>query len=107
MNPDPIVEHWSRILNPDHIPAAWLALGLLAQLMFTSRFVVQWIASERRRESVVPALFWWLSIAGGGLLLAYGVHRGDPVIILGQLGGLVVYVRNLVLIRRKRRTGVS
>lgn len=84
----------------DRIPHDWLAVGFLGQAMFSGRFLVQWIASERRRRSVVPTAFWWLSLAGGGTLLAYAVHRGDPVFILGQAAGLVVYVRNLVLIRR-------
>jgi lipid-A-disaccharide synthase-like uncharacterized protein len=84
----------------DRIPHDWLAVGFLGQAMFSGRFLVQWIASERRRKSVVPTAFWWLSLAGGGTLLAYAIHRGDPVFILGQAAGLVVYVRNLVLIRR-------
>lgn len=80
----------------------WLGIGFLGQALFTSRFLVQWIASERRRQSVVPLAFWWLSLAGGGTLLAYALYRGDPVFILGQAFGLVVYVRNLLLIRRSR-----
>lgn len=84
----------------DRIAHDWLAVGFLGQAMFSGRFLVQWIASERKRRSVVPTAFWWLSIAGGAALLAYAVHRGDPVFILGQAAGLVVYVRNLVLIRR-------
>ncbi len=84
----------------------WKVLGFGAQGLFFGRFFVQWIASERRRMSVVPTAFWWLSLAGGGTLLAYAIHRGDPVFILGQAAGLVVYVRNLVLIRRGR-SGVS
>lgn len=89
---------------PSHIPASWLALGFLGQAMFTGRFLVQWIASERRKQSVVPVAFWWFSIAGGGALLAYALLRRDPVIAVGQAAGLVVYGRNLVLLRR---TGVS
>ena len=81
---------------------AWLAVGLAAQLMFSARFLVQWITSERRRQSVIPTAFWHLSLAGGVLLLAYGVHRGEPVIILGQTFGIVVYARNLWLIRAGR-----
>ena len=90
----------------DRIPHDWLAVGFLGQALFSGRFFVQWIASERRRRSVIPTAFWWLSLAGGGTLLAYAIHRGDPVFILGQAAGLVVYVRNLVLIRRGR-SGVS
>ncbi len=76
----------------------WLGLGLSAQLMFSMRFLVQWITSERHRQSVIPVAFWWLSICGGLLLFAYGVHRRDPVIMLGQSIGIVVYARNLWLI---------
>lgn len=93
---------------PDGISPAWLGLGFLGQALFSARFVVQWIASERRRRSIVPRAFWWLSIAGGVALLAYAVHRRDPVFILGQAAGLTVYGRNLVLIRRasgRDRTG--
>ena len=79
----------------------WLAVGLLGQLLFASRFLVQWIVSERRRQSVVPTSFWWLSLGGAAILLAYAVHRLDPVFILGQAFGFVVYTRNLVLIGRR------
>ena len=81
----------------------WLTVGLLGQLMFTARFIVQWIASERRRESVIPVAFWWLSVVGGLTLLSYAVWRQDPVFIIGQASGLVVYARNLALIARNRR----
>jgi len=83
------------------IPAGWLLFGLLGQLLFTARFLVQWVASERTRRSVIPIAFWWLSLAGGLSLLAYAVHRRDPVFILGQIPGIVVYSRNLMLIRRR------
>lgn len=78
----------------------WLAVGFAGQLLFTSRFLVQWIASERRRQSVIPTAFWWLSLGGAALLLAYAIWRRDPVFILGQAFGFVVYTRNLVLIAR-------
>jgi lipid-A-disaccharide synthase-like uncharacterized protein len=80
----------------------WIALGFLAQALFMMRFVVQWIASERARRSVMPVAFWFFSLGGGLLLLVYAIHREDPVFIAGQALGLVVYVRNLVLIRRER-----
>ena len=76
---------------------AWIVLGFVAQGLFTMRFLVQWIASERQKKSVVPVAFWYLSVAGGGLLLVYAIYRKDPVFILGQATGLVVYVRNLML----------
>ena len=85
------------------IPSGWLALGLVGQVLFSSRFLIQWIASERRKASVVPTAFWWFSIGGGACLLAYAIHRDDPVFILGQSGGLVVYFRNLVLLRRQKK----
>ncbi len=81
----------------------WVVLGLTAQLAFTARFLVQWIASERAGESYVPVAFWWLSIVGGAMLLAYAVYRWDIVFMLGQAMGLIVYVRNLMLIRKKSR----
>ena len=81
----------------------WIAVGFIGQMMFFGRFLVQWIAAERRGESIVPVSFWYLSIAGGLVLLAYAMHRGDPVFMSGQAFGSVVYVRNLMLIRRKRR----
>jgi lipid-A-disaccharide synthase-like uncharacterized protein len=89
-------------MNLDVVPKTWLAVGFAGQAMFTCRFLLQWIASERRKESVVPVMFWWLSVAGGLLLLGYALRRGDPVFIVGQAAGLVVYTRNLVLIRRGR-----
>jgi lipid-A-disaccharide synthase-like uncharacterized protein len=82
---------------------AWLAVGFVGQALFFSRFLVQWIASERRGQSVVPLAFWWLSLVGGTLLLAYAIYRRDPVFILGQAFGFLVYTRNLVLIRQARR----
>jgi lipid-A-disaccharide synthase-like uncharacterized protein len=78
----------------------WFALGMLGQAVFFSRFLVQWIASERAGRSYVPLAFWWLSLAGSMLLLAYAIHRKDPVFVLGQAFGWVVYARNLMLIRR-------
>ncbi|MDQ0436223.1 lipid-A-disaccharide synthase-like uncharacterized protein [Kaistia dalseonensis] len=81
----------------------WILLGFAAQALFTMRFVVQWIASERARRSVVPAAFWTFSIVGGGLLLVYAIYRKDPVFIAGQAAGLVIYFRNVwfILLERK------
>ena len=81
----------------------WVALGFVAQALFMMRFVVQWIASERARRSVMPIAFWFFSLGGGVLLLVYAIHRMDPVFIAGQAFGLVVYLRNLALIRSERR----
>ncbi len=85
----------------------WIGIGLVGQLLFTSRFLVQWIASERRRESVVPVAFWWFSLAGGVTLLGYALWRHDPVFIMGQAMGLVVYARNLTLIHAKSREAAA
>jgi lipid-A-disaccharide synthase-like uncharacterized protein len=83
----------------------WLLIGFAGQALFTARFLVQWIASERKRDSVVPVAFWWLSLLGGLTLLSYASYRQDPVIIVGQAMGLVVYARNLMLVgKAKRRT---
>ena len=76
---------------------------LTAQAAFASRFIVQWIASERAQRSYVPVAFWYLSILGGTLLLTYAIYRVDPVFIFGQATGLIVYTRNLVLINRAKR----
>jgi lipid-A-disaccharide synthase-like uncharacterized protein len=76
----------------------WVILGFVAQGFFTARFLVQWIASERARKSVVPVAFWFFSIGGGILLLVYALYRKDPVFIAGQAFGLVVYTRNLYFI---------
>ncbi|ARC87454.1 lipid-A-disaccharide synthase N-terminal domain-containing protein [Rhodovulum sp. MB263] len=81
----------------------WVAVGLGGQLMFTARFLVQWIASERARNSVVPVAFWYFSMAGGLILLAYAIYRKDPVFILGQVTGVFIYTRNLWLIHAHRR----
>ena len=80
---------------------AWLVIGFLGQACFFSRFLVQWMASERAGRSLVPRAFWYLSIAGGLIVLSYAIWRRDPVFILGQSVGLFVYLRNLVLLRRE------
>lgn len=73
---------------------AWLALGITGQLMFSARWILQWLASEKVRASVVPSTFWYLSLCGGLMVLAYGIYRVEPVIILGQFG-VLVYARNI------------
>lgn len=84
------------------VELAWISLGLIGQALFSARFLVQWIASERARRSHVPVAFWYLSIAGGLTLLAYAIYRADPVFILGQSTGVFIYARNLYLIRAGR-----
>jgi len=86
-------------------PHFWLVLGFVAQGAFFMRFLVQWIASERKKKSVVPVAFWYFSLSGGAMLLAYAIYRKDPVFILGQGMGLLIYIRNLRLIyKHKKRT---
>jgi lipid-A-disaccharide synthase-like uncharacterized protein len=80
----------------------WLAFGLVAQLFFTARFLVQWIASERAGNSVVPMAFWFCSMGGGLMTLVYGVVKREPVIILGQALATVIYIRNIMLIIKNR-----
>jgi lipid-A-disaccharide synthase-like uncharacterized protein len=79
----------------------WIVLGMMGQLIFTARFLVQWLSSERAGRSVVPVSFWYLSIGGSVLLLAYAGYRRDPVFILGQTSGMFIYLRNLQLIGRQ------
>jgi lipid-A-disaccharide synthase-like uncharacterized protein len=82
----------------------WVGLGLVGQLLFSARFIIQWIASERKKRSIIPVSFWYFSLGGSALLLAYAIYRKDPVFILGQSAGAIVYVRNLGLIRASRHT---
>ncbi len=79
----------------------WIVFGLIGQAMFASRFIVQWVCSEKRKESYVPVLFWYLSMAGGLILLIYATYRRDPVFMIGQATGIFVYSRNLMLIHEK------
>jgi lipid-A-disaccharide synthase-like uncharacterized protein len=82
---------------------AWILTGLGGQLLFMMRFLVQWIVSEKAKRSVIPVAFWWLSIGGAAILLAYAIWRSDPVFILGQSVGFLIYARNLWLIHAGRR----
>ncbi|MBH0237333.1 lipid-A-disaccharide synthase N-terminal domain-containing protein [Methylobrevis albus] len=81
----------------------WLAVGFLGQALFSARFIVQWIASERVGRSIIPAAFWFFSIGGGATLLAYAIYRQDPVFIAGQSAGLLIYARNVYFVLRERR----
>ena len=80
----------------------FLIIGFLGQGLFASRFIVQWIYSEKKGESTIPLIFWYLSIFGGVGLLTYAIFRKDPVIILGQSFGIFIYLRNLILIYKKQ-----
>lgn len=84
----------------DHDPL-WLTIGFLGQALFSMRFIVQWIKSERMKRSVVPLAFWYFSLAGGAALFAYALHRSDAVFVVGQGLGIFIYLRNLRLIYRE------
>ncbi len=81
----------------------FMIFGFIGQAMFSGRFLIQWIASEKKQKSVIPNLFWTLSILGSLMLLIYAIYRKDPVIILGQAFGLIVYIRNLMIIRKNKK----
>ena len=81
----------------------WLVFGVIAQLLFAARFLVQWIASEKQGKSVIPFAFWFFSMGGGLMTLAYGLVKREPVIILGQGLATLIYVRNIMLIIKERR----
>ena len=87
--------------------AVWIAVGLAGQALFSARFIIQWLASEKARRSVVPKAFWYFSLAGSAVLLAYAIHRVDPVFILGQAAGFAIYLRNLWLIEVEHRRSLS
>ena len=91
---------WTNIPTKELI---WLTLGMLAQAMFTLRFVVQWVASERARRSIVPETFWYFSFLGGSMLLIYAIYRRDPVFIVGQASGLFIYSRNIYFLWQGKR----
>jgi len=81
----------------------WLIIGFLGQFLFSMRFIVQWLQSERMKKSIIPLAFWYFSVAGGVTLLAYAIHRRDPVFIVGQGSGLFIYARNLYFIFKEKR----
>jgi lipid-A-disaccharide synthase-like uncharacterized protein len=93
---------WQRVLNiSSAFGIAWVAVGLLGQLLFTGRMLIQWVASEKARRSIVPVSFWWVSLGGATMLILYFIWRKDIVGILGQSTGWFIYGRNLYLIYRK------
>jgi len=96
---------WAALHVESWLEFSWIMIGLTGQLMFTARFLVQWIASERERRSVIPVAFWYFSLAGGLVLFSYAVYRADPVFIIGQATGLVIYIRNLWLIHAEQHRG--
>lgn len=88
-------------------PLIWLVIGFTGQALFSARFLVQWLYTERRKRSVIPIAFWYFSLAGGATLFAYALHIGDPVFILGQSMGVLIYSRNLHFVYKERRQGTQ
>ena len=88
-------------MNVD-IETLWISIGFIGQALFSGRFIVQWLKSEREKKSVFPITFWYFSIAGGIILAAYAIYRKDPVFIVGQLTGLLIYFRNLYFVLREQ-----
>jgi lipid-A-disaccharide synthase-like uncharacterized protein len=85
----------------------WIIVGFVAQALFTARFGIQWIASEKRKKSHVPDMFWYFSLLGGSLLLVYSIHRKDPVYIFGQATGVFIYMRNIYFILRQKKIAAT
>ena len=81
----------------------WVIIGFIGQALFGARFIIQWIVSEKRGESTIPLAFWYCSIGGSIVLLTYAIHREDPVFIVGQSLGSIIYIRNLILIDKKKK----
>ena len=100
MNLSNLANWWAGISTTELI---WLCIGFTAQAMFSMRFILQWIASERARRSIVPETFWYFSFAGGLMLFIYAVYRMDPVFMLGQGSGLFIYARNIYFITLAKR----
>tara|TARA_Y100001970_G_scaffold289928_1_gene421811 strand:- start:6271 stop:6567 length:297 start_codon:yes stop_codon:yes gene_type:complete len=94
---------FSLLENLSNLEIFFLIIGFVGQGLFASRFIVQWVFSEKKGESSIPITFWYLSIFGGIGLLTYAIFRKDPVIITGQLFGIFIYIRNLILIYRKKK----
>ena len=85
----------------------WVIIGFVGQALFGARFIIQWLISEKKGESTIPLAFWYCSIGGAVVLLTYAIHRQDPVFIVGQSLGSIVYIRNLILIDRKKKALAS
>jgi lipid-A-disaccharide synthase-like uncharacterized protein len=79
---------------------AWIIVGFIGQALFGTRFLIQWLTSERAKRSVIPTTFWYFSVCGSLVLLCYSLHKLDPVFIVGQIAGLLIYLRNLYLLHR-------
>lgn len=85
----------------------WIAIGFVGQGLFSMRFIYQWFHSERAKRSIIPEAFWYFSVAGGATLFAYAIHRQDPVFIVGQGAGLLIYARNIYFVRRDKKAAVA
>lgn len=100
-----IVDAISNFLGVDsRTEAIWIIIGFGGQFLFMMRFLVQWVMSERAKQSIIPIAFWYFSLGGGMVLLSYAIYRQDPVFIMGQSLGLFIYLRNLLLIRSHRKS---
>lgn len=86
-----------------NIDTIWLGIGFLGQVLFGMRFLIQWIKSEYKKKSYIPDEFWYFSVGGGVILLTYAIHKKDPVFILGQSVGLIVYLRNIYLVKLEKK----
>ncbi len=100
MNFSNLAAWWAGISTTELV---WLTIGFTAQAMFSMRFIIQWIASERAKRSIVPETFWYFSFVGGLMLFVYAIYRMDPVFMLGQGSGLLIYARNISFIWRAKR----
>jgi lipid-A-disaccharide synthase-like uncharacterized protein len=98
---------WSALHVETWTEFTWVMVGLTGQLLFTARFLVQWLASEREKRSIIPIAFWYFSLGGGVVLLTYALYRADPVFVLGQSMGLIIYIRNLTLIHAERNSAAG
>jgi lipid-A-disaccharide synthase-like uncharacterized protein len=87
--------------------AVWIAIGFAGQALFSMRFLFQWFYSERAKRSIIPEVFWYFSVAGGATLLAYAIYKRDPVFIVGQGAGLLIYARNIYFIHRDKRQAAA
>ena len=92
------------MVSPSVHSILWITIGLIGQGLFFMRFFIQWLKSEFEKKSVIPIAFWYFSLAGGSVLLIYAIHLRDPIFILGQAMGLLIYVRNLYLVRATKKT---
>lgn len=98
-----MIHYFATLADTPTADVIWALVGVIGQTLFFSRFLVQWLSSERQKRSVMPVAFWYFSFVGGTVTLVYAIHLGSIVFTLGQAGGLLVYARNLVLIWRERR----